>query len=302
MKMDLYRKIIDEAKDYISLVILCISGESLLHPQFPQMIRYAKQRRIVTYLSTNCTVLTPKLSEKILSSGLDWINFSFDGCSKEIYEKVRVGGNFKKSLQNVIDFLKIKEKLGAKTHAELQILIMDEKGEIDYQKNIDGFQEKFKGLPLGYIQKRKPSTWGRFFEKTNKFNSRPLGKSFSPCSYLWCSMSILQDGRVVACCSDFFGENVLGKFPDKPLKEIWNDKPMRLFRKAMIKREYLKKNKNCLSCDALWEPRILGLPSGLRGISAAVAGSVFGANFFGFFKKISKLINPSFAIEVLKKK
>lgn len=302
MSMELYRKIIDQAKDFAAYVILCIGGESLLNKNFPQMVKYAKTKGISTYLSTNATVLTPSLSRKILQSGLDWINFSFDGCSKKVYEKVRVGANFEKTLKNIIDFLQIKKHLKAKTHAELQILIMDKKGEEDYRQNIKRFLTNFEGLPLDYVQFRRPSTWGGFFSGTKKFRPQKLGKVFSPCSYLWSSLHILWDGRVVACTSDFFGENVLGKFPEKSLRQIWNDGPMQKFRRAMITRKYLTFNKNCLNCDSLWEKRILGLPAGMRGISATTINTVLGRNFFYFFKRLAKQVNPKFAMEVVDEK
>lgn len=301
MDMVIYKKIIKEIKTFASYIILCISGESLLHKNFAEMVKIAKDNGLAVYLSTNATVLTPKLSKEILLAGLDWINFSFDGCSKEVYEKVRVGGKFEKTLQNVVSFLKIKKFLGGKTSAELQILVMDENGEKDYQKNIKGFMRNFKNLPLDYVQKREPSSWGNFLHDTKKYQYRTLGNNFSPCSYLWSSLHILWDGKVVACTSDFFGDNVLGKFPEKSLREIWNDEPMRRFRLAMVKGTYLKHNKNCQSCDSLWEKQILGLPAGIRGISAAVVGNIFGKNFFEFFKKTAKIINPDFAIKIEKK-
>lgn len=301
MDIGLYQKIIAEAKDFISYAILCIAGESLLHKNFCEMVKNAKDNGIATYVSTNCTLLTPDLSRKILESGLDWINFSFDACTKETYEKIRVNANFEESLQNIVNFLKIKKELNAKTYAEMQILVMDEQGLRDYQENIDGFLTYFVGLPIDYIQVRRPSTWGGFFKNTKKFKPKALGDKFSPCSYLWSSLHILWDGRIVACTSDFFGDNVLGRFPDKSLREIWNDKPMQNFRKAMLNREYLSFNRNCCDCDSLWEREILGLPPGIRGIGAATLNNVFGKNFFKGLKKIAIFLSPGFGIEVVRR-
>lgn len=299
MDINLYKKIIDEAKGFVVFVILCISGESLLHPRFPEMVKYAKNNGLAVYLSTNATVLTPKLSREILTAGLDWINFSFDGCSKEIYEKIRVNANFEKTLKNITDFLKIKKELKSQTQAELQILVMDKEGEKNYQDNIEKFTRNFKELPLNYIQKRSPSTWGGFLFGTKKYTPKALGNKFSPCSYLWSSLHILWDGRIVACTSDFFGTNVLGKFPDKSLREIWNGTPMRNFRQAMVNKNYLKYNKYCAGCDSLWEPKIIGLPSGLRGIVAATISSLTGKDVFFWLKKTARLINPKFSMKVI---
>ena len=106
---------------------------------------------------------------------------------------------------------------------------------------------------------------------------------------------------MVACCSDFFGENVLGTFPEKSLKQIWNDEPMRDFRQAMINNKYLDFNKNCQGCDALWDAKILGLPSGIRGTSTLAVNNVFGGNYFSTFKRLAKYLEPNFAMEIVKR-
>lgn len=301
MDFKLYQKIIDEGKDYLSYVILCLSGESLLHPDLPKMIAYAKKNNIKTYLSTNATVLTKSLSEKIIKAGLNWINFSFDGCSKEIYEKVRINAKFDITLKNVIDFLKVKKQLKSNVATELQIILLNQKGIDDYQKNIDKFKNNFKNLPLDNIQLRSPSTWGNVFSKTKKFIPKKLSNIFSPCSYLWGALGILWDGQVVACGSDFFGKNVFGNIKNESLKSIWNNTPMVRFRKAMINKRYSKYNDFCQHCDSLWEKRILGLPAGLRGIIASTLSNIFGKNYFGILKKIAKNLNKDFPMEIINK-
>ena len=297
MDMDIYKRIIDDAKGFISYIVLCISGEPLLHPNLPQMIEYAKNANIKTTLSTNASLLTPDLSQKILEAGLDAIYFSFDGCSAEIYEKVRAGSDFNKTLANIINFLKLKDKLKKKTSAELQILIMDQAGRRDYEKNIVGFKEKFRGLPLNFIQTRQPSTWGTNLADTNKYEFKKLGINYSPCSYLWCSMHILWDGSAVACTSDFFADNVLGKFPEQSLKEIWNGDKYRLFRKAMLEKDYGSYFKTCQDCDSLWSETIMGMPPGIRGVIALSFCGFIGFDKFVYFKKIAGKLNQNFSIK-----
>ena len=299
MDMDIYKKIIDEAKNFIAYIVLCVSGEPLIHKNLPGMIEYAKNACVKTTLSTNASLLTPQLSEKILNAGLDAIYFSFDGCSAEIYEKIRVGSNFNKTLANIIRFLELKKEFKHKTTAELQILIMDQDGKKDYEKNIEAFKEKFKRLPLNLIQSRQPSTWGSKLSSTAKYDFKKLGKIYSPCSYLWCSMHILWDGTAVACTSDFFAENTLGKFPEQSLKEIWNGEKYQIFRKAMLRKEYMNYFKTCNDCDSLWSETIAGIPPGIRGVMALSLCSIIGFDKFGYLKKIAGKLNPDFVIKVV---
>jgi len=302
MPMDLYKKIIDGGKNFFTSAVLCLAGEPLLHKDLTEMVRYAKENGIDTMISTNGTVMTKKTSEKILRAGLNWINFSFDGCSKEIYEKVRVGADFEKTIGNIVDFLKIKKKLNAKTKTEIQILVMDEKGQKDFDKNISKFKENFKGLPLDNIQVRQPSTWGSVFYGTKKYRYKKLGSVYSPCSYLWSSMHFLWDGTVVACTTDFWGKNALGKFPEQSIKEIWNSEKFRNFRKAMREKKYSNYFECCDKCDSLWSERILGLPSGIRGVSAFAFSYVFGLSFVNILKKLAEKLNYNFVMKSVAKK
>lgn len=301
MSLDLYKKIISGGKNFFGAVVLCLSGEPFLHKDLPEMVRFAKENGINSMISTNATVMTKEMSMAVLENGLSWINFSFDGCSKEIYEKVRVGGNFEKTLQNIVDFLKIKKELNAKTKVEIQILVMDEVGQKDFDKNIDNFKKNFENLPLNNIQVRQPSTWGGVLYGTDKYKYKKLEKTYSPCSYLWSSMHFLWDGTVVACTSDFWGKNALGKFPEQNIEEIWNGKKFQNFRKAMIERDYNKYFKYCDKCDSLWSERIFGLPPGIRGVSGFAISNVFGYSVLGILKKMAEKFSSRFVMKSLKK-
>lgn len=297
MNMDMYKKIIDEAEDFITYIVLCISGEPLLHRNLPEMIEYAKNANIKTTISTNASLLTPQLSQRILEAGLDAIYFSFDGCSAEIYEKVRVGSNFNKTLNNIIEFLEIKKKLKKETVVELQILIMNQDGKKDYERNITAFKEKFRDLPLNAIQTRQPSTWGSILSSTDKYDFKKLGTHYSPCSYLWCSMHILWNGNVVACTSDFFADHILGKFPNQSLKEIWNYEKYQQFRKAMLERKFDSYFKTCKDCDSLWSEIIAGMPPGIRGVLALSVCSIIGFDKLKYLKKLAEKLNSDFVIK-----
>lgn len=301
MDMELYKKIIDEGKSYFSGVILCLAGEPFLHQRLPEMVAYAKKRGIGTMISTNGTVMTQEVSRKIIEAGLDWINFSFDGCSKEVYEKIRVGGNFEHTIKNITNFLKIKKELGSKVKAEIQILIMDEAGQKDFDDNIAGFMKRFENLPLDNLQFRQPSTWGGIFHGTDKYQYKKLGKTYSPCSYLWSSMHFLWDGTAVACTSDFWGKNALGRYPAQSIREIWNGEKYRNFRAAMINRKYSDYFECCDKCDSLWSERIFGLPPGIRGISGSVLGSVFGYSTVVLLKKAAAKISSGFVMRSVRK-
>jgi MoaA/NifB/PqqE/SkfB family radical SAM enzyme len=69
-----FRQIVDAAKSrYLTLHGW---GEPLLHPDLPEMIRYAAGKKISVNFTTNATLL-PEKTDDLLHSGLDAIAFSF---------------------------------------------------------------------------------------------------------------------------------------------------------------------------------------------------------------------------------
>ena len=94
-------------------------GEPLLHPQLCEIIRHAKEQGIVdVIINTNATHLDDSYAEKLLNSGLDYIIFSFDGGTKETYEKNRVSrftyNQFETVCSNIKNFCKKKKEKGLK--------------------------------------------------------------------------------------------------------------------------------------------------------------------------------------------
>jgi radical SAM protein with 4Fe4S-binding SPASM domain len=97
MKFDDFKKIIDNLSEYIinkcpdkKLKLLSLSGfgETLMHPDIIQMLRYAKKANIADriQLLTNGTMLTEKMSDALINSGLDLIKVALQGVDKETYK------------------------------------------------------------------------------------------------------------------------------------------------------------------------------------------------------------------------
>ena len=105
MSFDLFKRVIDEVRDYSTEVRLHNMGESLFHRQIDQLIDYAKANGIKTVLSSNASALTERAAIKILDAGLDELLISFDGASKETYEFLREGARYDKVLEKVEAFL-----------------------------------------------------------------------------------------------------------------------------------------------------------------------------------------------------
>lgn len=94
MDMEIFKKTADEAAEMGVIGLRFIRwGEHYLHPGIFDAIKYAKEKELLTHVTTNGLLLNEEKAEKTIKSGLDAIIFSMQGTGKEGYEEQR-GNNY----------------------------------------------------------------------------------------------------------------------------------------------------------------------------------------------------------------
>ena len=88
---------------YLKMIHITNNGESLLHPQFAQIVDICRERNIIPtcYTGFNLNYLNEESAEALVRAQSDNITCSIDGASQETYSRYRVGGNLDKVLENV---------------------------------------------------------------------------------------------------------------------------------------------------------------------------------------------------------
>ena len=254
MDFGLFTKVIDEAARFVAEANFTHRGESLLHPDFFQIVRYAHDAGIVTKFHTNGTLLDEEKARRLLVCGLDQFTFSVDGYDKATYESIRVNGVFEKTMGNIRRFLELKREAGAKKPTTILELIDFP----DVYRRVDpatkkAFLGQFKGLPLDHIRVKELHNWAGEVEGAKK------GNAYSPCTFLWASLVIFWDGRVCPCTQDFHGVLDAGRAGEKSLAEIWNGPFMVNLRERAVRGD-IKGLEPCGACDRPWRARFLGVP------------------------------------------
>ncbi|HSK09629.1 MAG TPA: radical SAM protein [Vicinamibacterales bacterium] len=87
-------------------------GEPMMHPRFFEMVRHASSRGIRVTTTSNFTLATPRLAERLLACGLDRLHVSIDGATAETYESIRVRGRFGRLLRNLGAFAAARRRHG----------------------------------------------------------------------------------------------------------------------------------------------------------------------------------------------
>ena len=249
---DLFKKVIDEAKDYIFDLNLHHRGESLLHPHFTSLLAYAAGKGMKTRLHTNGTLLTPEIMMAMVDAPLDRLSLSFDGFNAQDYEKIRVGAEYEDVVERIIRLLEWRKKQNSRKPAvAIEVIAMSQSQVEKKKKRI--FLEKMKRAGLDELVIKKPHNWAGYLTTHHK------EKGYSPCTFLWNALLVLWNGDVVPCAQDFFAQQVIGNVSRKSLLEIWNDEPIREMRRNHREKRY-DLHPACKGCDRLWRPSFMGIP------------------------------------------
>ena len=263
MDWELYKNIIDQSYNYLHDIYLFHRGESLLHPRIIDMIKYANSKNLKTVLHTNATVLNEELSKELIDAKLDFISFSFDGYDKEMYESNRTPAKFEKTLFKIIEFLKLKKNIGASLpYTKIQVMEYTngyDKEKLKKQKEL--FLKNFEGLPVNEWVVRIPHNWGGSIPiLENAEELKKMGFKYVPCPFLWYSLTIFYDGKVVPCPQDWFGKISIGDVRENSLVDIFNSEKLINLRET-ISNSNIENMIPCNSCDRVWRKTFLGVPT-----------------------------------------
>jgi len=261
MSLASFKAYVDKVASHAEFVYLYGIGESLIHPELPEMINYARRAGIYTYLSTNVMLMDEQWSRRLLESGLQSITFAFDGYTKEQYERIRVKGCFETVIENIKTFLRLKRQLGSRMHTVIQIILT---GPDDGSSG--GFSNLFSPQELAGVNQIRIKPFYDSFPDRGGGDARGQARHSRRCFFPWNFMFVYQDGRVGLCCVDYDGEIILGDLNSQGSREIWNSPQVLGIRRACHGRQW-EALPLCRACNV---PEVSGFSSTMLLISSLV--------------------------------
>ena len=212
MDLELFKKIIDQAYEGgTQAITLASRGEPTMHPQLDEMLNYCNGKFLELKINTNATLLTEKLSYKILKSDITDIVFSVDSYKKEEYEKIRVNGIFEKVLNNIKKFQEIRNTSFPNSKCTTRISgvkVMKEQDPVLFKQ----FWEQYVDHVVIVEMEPRWDTYNNPLEFAGK----------GPCHLLWERMYVWYDGISNVCDADYKSKLSPGSIKNKSIKEIWN--------------------------------------------------------------------------------
>ena len=125
MPLSMYRKI-SEYFDRVENVHLQGWGEPLLHQNLFDMIRTARGKNCKVSLTTNGMLLSPEVSERLITEEVAIIAISFSGATKETHEMIRRGSNFNQLIDNIKALNNLKREMKSKLPKTIGSFLMTE--------------------------------------------------------------------------------------------------------------------------------------------------------------------------------
>ena len=114
MDFDLFKKVVDEIAGKVYALRLSLRGESTLHKNFREAIKYAKQKGIKEVSTlTNGSAIKGQFMRDVVDNGLDWITISIDGMGDN-YNKIRKPMTYEKILKRLKELQDYKREKGTK--------------------------------------------------------------------------------------------------------------------------------------------------------------------------------------------
>lgn len=235
MDFELFKKIIDEIAGKVPSIRLSFRGESTLHPNFIEAIKYAKSKGIGEVSSlTNGSKLTEEFFTELMLAGLDWLIISVDGMG-ETYENIRKPLKFDDTYNKIKMTKEVKEK-----HGYNRPVVKIQSIWPAIEKDPESFYNTFK--PITDLISFNP-----LVDTSRPVHERECVKDFI-CSSLYQRVFVCSNGEVVACCQDYNSEAIVGDAAKESIYDIWHGEKLNSLRKVLDQPDGFKKISLCSKC------------------------------------------------------
>src|SRR5580704_13073184 len=101
LKLEAFKRLIDEQIGLVEIKLQGLGEPTMQRDDYFEMIRYARAKHIWVRTTTNASLLQLKNNyRKMIDSGVNEVQISIDGATKEVFESIRRGSVFKRVSAN----------------------------------------------------------------------------------------------------------------------------------------------------------------------------------------------------------
>lgn len=253
MDMSLFCKILDQAKSWpgerFKVLKLCIYGEPLMNPNFPEMLSLAKAADVADRIETtsNASMLNEEICLAMIKAPLDYLRVSIYSAIPEQHRAITKSNV---PMERIHDNLALLRRLKLEHGADrpfVAVKMLDTYDEHENQMFKDTYGDVADEL---YID--EPHSWveingERFIDRLygdgiGKVKRNLVNRKVCPMPFT--TLAVRSDGAVSPCCNDWYGGTNIGNVNDSTLEQIWNGKKLYEFQVMQLE----KRNHENISC------------------------------------------------------
>ncbi|MEW5691824.1 MAG: radical SAM/SPASM domain-containing protein [Candidatus Hydrogenedentota bacterium] len=243
----IYKKVVNEVLKYKNSFLRFTSdGEPLMHPEFINMVRYAKNSGCYPLtVNTNGMLLTGEKSKELLDAGIDIVEVSLNAFRKETYNKLRIGGDYDTVIENINKLIRYRNKNKYKT--KIMVSMID-------SLDIPGYNEEILEFKRYWAKRVDKIIMRKFFDQQglvdiNRSRKHKIMKDRYPCPQLWKRITVSSNGWLKYCVNDWFNLTAIADLRNKEvfIYRVWNSEEYKEMRKNQIAGKYDRMNM-CGSC------------------------------------------------------
>lgn len=265
LTLESFRKILDQFPR-LRIAKLQGMGEPLLNRELVDILKEGERREVELRFTTNGMLCDESVAARLVTLNDTRVVFSVDGATPEVFERIRVGSDFKKVCENIKCLV---EARGDRKQPEIcfwtvvtkknehqlhEIILLAKELGVDYVTFQTFLSNWGKQEFDEYVDPERTNSDrladARQFAGENGVDLRIYSDNFltkgKPCQLPWMSAYIAANGDVVPCCVVADSDIVkMGNVFEQDFRTIWNSKKHQDLRE-MIKQHKLPKF--CRAC------------------------------------------------------
>ncbi len=269
LSLEQFKTLIDTTPS-LKWINLTGEGSAFLNPDFMEMLRYVKGKGIYVDFSHDFFRLSLGQMIDLIDMGIERVYWSVDGCTKESYERIRVGADFAHVLANIQKFVGMKiikrrplpelcvryTFMKGNVH-ELPLLIpmleriapAKEWGDqpavnivalLDFPETAHLVAEVSPETVALVNSQAKKAGWTTYWSHVTHDESAKPPMHY--CTF-WSEPYVMVTGHVVPCCGvlmsnrrPFLEQHAFGNIRDLSLRNIWDTDRYQAFRRSVVSR------------------------------------------------------------------
>ena len=257
LDLALYAKLMDEVGPFLLTVMLWGWGEPLLHPNFAETVRIAREHGVISVFSTNGQLLCDDhvLSE-LIREPPTYLIVAIDGLTDETNSVYRVGSNLAGVLDGVRRLAQMKQRRGMEfpiLHMRY-IVMKHNQHELPHVQKFaaDAGFDMLTVRALSIIDVESGSHRDLVpdddhYQAYGYESDKMVKREDFTCQHAFAFPGLFADGTVVMCDQDFNATHPYGRFSkDRSFADIWFGEESEAIRKTAKKsRESISFCRHC---------------------------------------------------------